>query len=370
MMKENTQHGKDGVSQNTESNVGSLIFENLNHEIRTPLTAIIGLTEIQLLDKSLPLALRETFDSINESGIQLLKVFDDILDISKMNGDKLDLSAYNYKWKNLKRTVGTGRPGKGKVVCEPMPYGKVLIVDDTETNLYIAKKLLAPYGLLIETVESGFKAIAKIKDGNVYDIVFMDFMMPGMTGEEAMKKIRELGYSRPIVALTANSAADQAGMYIEKGFDGFVSKPIDMCRMDAVLKKFIRDRRGPEVVEAALVVREETLQEKKTSDKPLFNACYAKSFVVNMQKNIKGIKEILYKEGFYDYNDFLIYTVNMYAIRNALSGIGEWELSAVAAKLESGARDKDVTMMAVETPGFLLGLQSIIDKLVPLNETG
>ncbi|MDR0466383.1 MAG: HAMP domain-containing protein, partial [Deltaproteobacteria bacterium] len=60
---------------------------------------------------------------------------------------------------------------RSQIVREQMPYGRVLVVDDVETNLYVAKGLLTPYGLTIETVESGFAAIKKIKQGKVYDIV-------------------------------------------------------------------------------------------------------------------------------------------------------------------------------------------------------
>jgi PleD family two-component response regulator len=94
---------------------------------------------------------------------------------------------------------------KVQVTRTPMPYGKVLIVDDAESNLYVAKGLMAPYGLSIETAASGFEAIDKIKGGAVYDIIFMDHMMPKMDGIEAVKIIRGLGYSRPIIALTANA---------------------------------------------------------------------------------------------------------------------------------------------------------------------
>ena len=76
---------------------------------------------------------------------------------------------------------------------EPMPYGKVLVVDDVDTNLYVAKGQMIPYGLTIETCASGFEAIKKVKEGNVYDIIFIDHMMPKMDGIEATRIIRDLG---------------------------------------------------------------------------------------------------------------------------------------------------------------------------------
>jgi len=68
----------------------------------------------------------------------------------------------------------------------------------------------------------------------------MDHMMPKMDGIEATKKLRERGYKGPIVALTANALVGNDEMFARHGFDGFISKPIDIRRLDAVLHKFIR----------------------------------------------------------------------------------------------------------------------------------
>jgi PAS domain S-box-containing protein len=88
---------------------------------------------------------------------------------------------------------------------EIMPYGKILIVDDIESNLYVAKGLMLPYKLTIETALSGFKAIDSVNSGKIYDIIFMDHMMPEMDGIETTQKLREQGYKGVIVALTANA---------------------------------------------------------------------------------------------------------------------------------------------------------------------
>ncbi|MCL2853984.1 MAG: ATP-binding protein [Defluviitaleaceae bacterium] len=134
---------------------------------------------------------------------------------------------------------------------EPMPYGKVLVVDDTESNLYVAKGLLDFYGITVEACTNGQDAIDKIKAGNVYDIVFMDHMMPVMDGMETMKILRSMGYRQPIIALTANAIIGKAKEFVKSGFDAFISKPIDTKRLDSVLNKYIRDKQPKEVREAA-----------------------------------------------------------------------------------------------------------------------
>jgi len=140
---------------------------------------------------------------------------------------------------------------KRRFTPDHMPYGSILVVDDIDANLYVAQGLLGFYGLNIETCTSGYDAVERVKGGKVYDIVFMDHMMPGISGPDAMLKMRELGYSHPIVILTANALAGQEAEYIEQGFDSFLSKPIMTDKLDSVLVKYVKDKQPPEVIEAA-----------------------------------------------------------------------------------------------------------------------
>ncbi|MCL2441364.1 MAG: ATP-binding protein, partial [Treponema sp.] len=149
------------------------------------------------------------------------------------------------------RFKGILKSNRAQIMREYMPYGSVLIVDDVESNLYVARGMLLPYGLTIETVLSGVGAVEKIKEGNKYDIIFMDHMMPVMNGIETTKIIRDMGYTNPIVALTANAVAGIAAMFLENGFDGFMSKPIDTRELNSLLNRLIRDKQSPEEIEAA-----------------------------------------------------------------------------------------------------------------------
>jgi CheY-like chemotaxis protein len=99
-------------------------------------------------------------------------------------------------------------------------------------------------------VESGFAAIKKIKAGNIYDVIFMDHIMPIMDGVEATKHIRDLGYSHPIVALTANAMHENEEFFLDNCFDEVVTKPVDIRLLTSVLNKYIRDKQPPEVLEA------------------------------------------------------------------------------------------------------------------------
>ena len=149
------------------------------------------------------------------------------------------------------RFSGESQAKRAQVIREYMPYGSVLIVDDIDANLFVAKGLISPYGIAVETATSGFEALDKVRAGNDYDIIFMDHMMPQMDGIETTQLIREIGYLEPIVALTANAITGQAAVFLEKGFDDFISKPIDIRQLNAVLNKLIRDKQPQEVIEAA-----------------------------------------------------------------------------------------------------------------------
>ena len=129
-----------------------------------------------------------------------------------------------------------------KIKYEPLPGRNVLVVDDLEVNLYVAEKALEPYEMLIDLARSGFEAIDKIKVGNVYDVIFMDHIMPKMDGVETVARLRDFGYTGTIVALTANAIVDNGELYTQNGFDGFFSKPIDLTELNAVLDKFIRNK--------------------------------------------------------------------------------------------------------------------------------
>jgi signal transduction histidine kinase/CheY-like chemotaxis protein len=154
-----------------------------------------------------------------------------------------------------------------QITREYMPYGKVLIVDDMEPNLYVATGLLAPYGLSMETASNGPEAIEKIKSGMVFDIIFMDHYMPEMDGIEATKIIRGLGYKQPIIALTANALVGQAEFFLSNGFDGFIPKPIDTRLLNSTLNKLVRDKYPADIVNAARQLKEK-LENKANADLP------------------------------------------------------------------------------------------------------
>ena len=257
-----------------------------------------------------------------------------------------------------------------KIKREPMPYGSILLVDDVETNIYVAKGLLSPYKLSIDSAGSGFAAIEKVKGGAVYDIIFMDHMMPKMDGVEAVGIIRDLGYEHPIVALTANAVSGQAEKFREKGFDDFLSKPIDLRELNAILNKFIRDKQLPEVIEAA---REEEVADSErntveiagldtvkglkrfNNDRDTYKkvlCSYVKS-VRSMLDTIADVKE----------DDLTDYRITVHGIKGSSYAIYADQIGRSAEKLEKAAKAGDYMYIEKHNAGFCETTLKFINSL-------
>jgi signal transduction histidine kinase/CheY-like chemotaxis protein len=134
------------------------------------------------------------------------------------------------------------------------PDARILVVDDNRTNLVVVKGLLSPYRMDITLCSSGREAVV-LAQRNYYDIIFMDHMMPGMDGVEATAAIRALEgdwfHDIPIIALTANAVAGMREEYLSKGFSDFVSKPIEIPKLEEVMDRWIpQEKRRSDSLEA------------------------------------------------------------------------------------------------------------------------
>ena len=139
--------------------------------------------------------------------------------------------------------VNTNRSDLGKVRGRLYARGvRALVVDDENMNLLVARQIFSGYGMKVSTVSSGPEAIEYVRNHEV-DLVFMDHMMPGMDGVEAMKRIRGV-YAKekkevPIVALTANTVSTANEMFLREGFDAFLAKPIVITELERTLRKVL-----------------------------------------------------------------------------------------------------------------------------------
>jgi PAS domain S-box-containing protein len=250
------------------------------------------------------------------------------------------------------KTTGEDPVKRAQLVFEPMPYGGVLVVDDVESNLYVAKGLLSPYQLSVETVMSGYEALEKITQGKTYDVIFMDHMMPQMDGLETTQKIRAFGYSGAIVALTANALAGSDEIFRQNGFDGFISKPIDLRQLNGILHKFIRNRHP----EKAKRQKPET---PARTERPGITPELMRIFRRDAGKAAATLRESLAG------GDIKLFTTTAHAMKSALAYIGESEASRSALALESAGHEGDTDFIAANADGFIKRLEALAESPPP-----
>jgi signal transduction histidine kinase/DNA-binding response OmpR family regulator/PAS domain-containing protein/HPt (histidine-containing phosphotransfer) domain-containing protein len=287
------------------------------------------------------------------------------------------------------------RKQNANLVRISLPYARVLIVDDMITNLDVAKGIMKPYGMKIDCLTGGQQAIDAIRLETVrYNAVFMDHMMPGMDGIEATRKIREIGteYAAkvPIIALTANAVAGNEEMFLGNGFQAFISKPIDIARLDTVIRQWVRDREQERLYyeqrmnEEIGKVTDTADQRRKASDRrsgidrralskgisgldiekgmERFSGdeeayfSVLKSFVANTPPLLESVKGVS-KENLADY------AIILHGIKGASRGIGAFEFSDIAQVLEKAAKADDYEFIRSHSASFLAAAWKLISEM-------
>lgn len=115
---------------------------------------------------------------------------------------------------------------------------KVLIVDDNLLNIKVAKRALAAFNFQLDEATDGQKCLDKIINGNEYDLILMDIMMPNMSGETALRKLKENpNFNIPVIALTADAINGAKEKYIKEGFVDYIAKPFSRIQIEEKLDK-------------------------------------------------------------------------------------------------------------------------------------
>jgi signal transduction histidine kinase/CheY-like chemotaxis protein/HPt (histidine-containing phosphotransfer) domain-containing protein len=256
------------------------------------------------------------------------------------------------------------------------PKARVLIVDDINTNLKVAEGLMLPYKMHIDLRLSGAEAIEAVK-ANDYDLVFMDHMMPEMDGIEATKLIRGMDKENPhyaelpIIALTANAISGTREMFLSNGFNDFLSKPIDMVKLNVILAKWL-----PKEKQEKLELKS---TDANTSD---FETTRMKIADIDIKKGIEmsggtfksymQTLAVFHKDGFQkigeiknslEAGNYPLYTTYVHALKSALANIGASELSASAKALEFAGKEKDITFIKLNNDPFIMNLKTLLGSL-------
>ncbi|MDR2476587.1 MAG: response regulator [Treponema sp.] len=276
-----------------------------------------------------------------------------------------------------------------RLIRNYMPYGKVLVVDDVETNLDVAKGLMLPYGLSIDFASSGVDAIKKIRaagenaGSSRYDLVLMDHMMPGMDGVEAVRIIRseiDSDYARtvPVIALTANALAGNEEMFLTHGFNAYISKPIDVMQLDVALNTWVRNKQSKETLLQAEMEKSILARESVQADLGILN-----SLSVNGIDLAKGRErynsEAAYLEILRSYSlhtpvlleklrnctpeTLAEYAITVHGLKGSSYGICADEVGKRAGELENAAKAGYYEQVQTDTARFIEMVESLLAEL-------
>ena len=237
------------------------------------------------------------------------------------------------------------------------PEATILIVDDNEMNRKVAKALLKDTLVQVTLCESGQSCLNLLKE-QMFDLILLDHMMPVMDGIETLKHIKEMENldcrSIPVIALTANAISGVRSMYLEAGFDDYLSKPIIGSDLEALLCKYV-----PQEKIQLMSGTEDTPEEKPAASEEEANSDELKS-LLNVESGLaySGDSEEIYAEflamfrdmqkekaaslqEIYDAKDAERYAILIHAIKSNAFSIGGDTLGELAKELEAEAKAKN-----------------------------
>lgn len=250
---------------------------------------------------------------------------------------------------------------------------RILVVDDNETNLYITQKLLEPYQMVVDTASSGKEAIKEVQN-HKYELIFMDHMMPEMDGVETMYEIRKLDseYCKtvPIVALTANAVYGAEKELLSSGFCDYVAKPIDMQKLDDVLRKYLgtisvrHETDGQEInkQESKNLELDETVIDCRLAMERLHMDEKTYQNILKLyHKNLPAIIKQLEEER--KNNDIKRFVIDVHGVKSSSASIGASKVSELAKELEYAGKEGNIAFIDEKFAEFVSLCQGVIDML-------
>jgi CheY-like chemotaxis protein len=257
------------------------------------------------------------------------------------------------------------------------PEADVLVVDDFPSNLLVAEGLLIPYRMRVFTCMNGREAVEMLRE-RPFDLVLMDHMMPEMDGVEATRRIRAMNGERcrtmPIIALTANAVSGMREMFLENGFNDFLSKPIDTSKLDEVLKEWIPEGKRRKVAgngtipgptEAPPLPLPEIAGVDTASGLARIGGSQRRylDLLRLFRRDAVAAFTLLESEPKSDDASLRPFTTLVHALKSALANIGAHDLSQAAALLEKAGREADTPVIRAKLPTFREELTALTARI-------
>jgi CheY-like chemotaxis protein/HPt (histidine-containing phosphotransfer) domain-containing protein/anti-sigma regulatory factor (Ser/Thr protein kinase) len=262
----------------------------------------------------------------------------------------------------------------GSPVYFTAPEARVLIADDIATNLKVAQGLLLPYQMTVDTCESGREAVAMVASTD-YDLVFMDHMMPGMSGLEATAQIRAMPEERfktlPIVALTANALAGTKAMFLANGFSDYLAKPIELTKLNAIVSRWIPRKKHRKIPPRQQAFKKSPssacgLRAVKGLDAGILGAsCSEKDYLEVLWTYCKDVAARMrtLRAASGEGGDLADFIIQVHALKSASAGIGATSLAKKAAILEEAGRQGDRETLRLGLDGFLEEIGALVEGI-------
>jgi len=268
------------------------------------------------------------------------------------------------------------------------PDASILIVDDISTNLRVARGLLAPYKMDIDMRISGLEAIEAVKSKK-YDLVFMDHRMPEPDGIETTKRIRSLAdedpyfADLPIIALTANAVTGMKELFMQNGFNDFMSKPIDTNMLNSVLEKWIPENKQNDIETSDIT---QYITDDSSSDNEIipdsFSLLQHAMPSIDVSNGIKraggtiefyieilaaflseGIKRSKSINHCLETSDLSLYITSVHALKSASFNIGADKFSETAYDLEKAGLREDWDYINDNNSAFLKSFKNLLFEI-------
>ena len=268
------------------------------------------------------------------------------------------------------------------------PDARVLVVDDTPVNLTVFTNLLKRTQLQIDTAESGDDGIS-LYIRNHYDVIFLDHMMPDKDGIDTIREMKTLtdtsNTSTPVICLTANAISGMREMYINAGFDDYLTKPINAERLEMMLLQYLpADKVTPAsepVSDTASgidgtddnedVMLPDFLYDIKEIDTNAgLNYCGdAEDYIMALEMYLSSAEQKAEEiEKYWTAGDIKNTTVKVHALKSASRAIGALELSEFAARLEQAGNNGDTDTLDKELVELISGYRQLAKDLEPLKD--
>ncbi|MDR0638620.1 MAG: response regulator [Spirochaetaceae bacterium] len=276
-----------------------------------------------------------------------------------------------------------GKKQKKQIVRKNFEGKKLLVVDDVVMNIDVAKGLISLYGIEVHGVASGKTAVEVVRSSNIrYDMIVMDHMMPEMSGVDAARIIRnqiDSDYARtvPIIAFTANAIPENQEIFFANGFNGYLTKPIDVYELDDVLNRFLGDKTQYNDDESGLEEIEETVEECEDNgsggfayDFPMLDMeSVARNFVnadvlINiLKKAVLNLPPMLEEIKNPTAETLKDYAVKIHGLKGAIYGICYKEGGDLAAMLEKSANQGNIEAVLARNDDFIAFMTGFIQTV-------